>query len=65
METELVRPRIYTEQSDPYKLVAARMPYWHIRTAKKLGKGNVSEGIRIALEHMSQAVKERGVGSYK
>lgn len=61
METEPKKLRPYTEQTDPYKLIAARVPYWHIRTAKKIGKGNVSEGIRIALEHMSQEIKERGV----
>lgn len=65
METESKIKRAYTDQTDPYKLVAARLPYWHIRTARRLGKGNVSEGIRIALEHMSQETKERGIGSYK
>lgn len=65
MDDEITVQRVYTDQSDPYKLIAARVPYWHIRMAKKLGKGNVSEGIRIALEHMSHEVKNRGVKECK
>lgn len=54
MDQAVGRPRIYTEQDDPLKIVSMRLPNWHVRVARKLGKGNLSEGVRIALEHQHQ-----------
>jgi predicted RNA-binding protein YlqC (UPF0109 family) len=37
-------------QEEPLKLVSVRLSFWHIQTAKKAGKGNISRGIRTILE---------------
>lgn len=42
--------RIYTDQNEPLKPSSVRLPFWHVREARRIGKGNLSEGIRIALE---------------
>lgn len=42
--------RVYTEQNENLKLISARLSNWHIRKAKKLGNGVLTEGLRIALE---------------
>lgn len=42
--------RTYTKQDDPMKVVALRLTNWHTRKAKKIGDGNLSEGVRVALE---------------
>lgn len=30
--------------------LSVRLSYWHVRRARKLGNGNVSDGIRYAIE---------------
>ena len=37
-------------QDQPLRLISVRLPFWHTQIAKKLGSGNMSRGIRIALE---------------
>lgn len=49
----MTRPRKYTEQDDPLMVKSVRLSNWHIRFARKLGDGSLSEGIRIALEKVS------------
>lgn len=41
---------MYTEQEEPLRVTSVRLTHWHIRAAKKLGNGAVSEGIRTAIE---------------
>lgn len=48
------RPRVYTDQADPLKVVSVRLTYTQIRTARKLGDGSPSAGIRWALEKASR-----------
>lgn len=52
------RPRIYTEQEDPLEVKSVRLTNWHIRHAKKLGNGSLSEGIRLALEGIFPTTKK-------
>lgn len=52
------RPKIYTEQDEPLKVSSVRLPFWHIRLAKKLGSGSISKGIRHALEVAFKSLKE-------
>lgn len=50
MKHEIGRPRVYTGQSAALPQTTVRLTYWHIRAARRLGSGNVSEGVRLALE---------------
>lgn len=50
MEPVLRRPRVYTQQEVPLRVVSVRLTLWHERQAKELGNGELSLGIRIALE---------------
>lgn len=38
----------------PSRIVSTRLPFWHIQLAKKVGDGNISKGVRIALESLKQ-----------
>lgn len=53
------RPRKYTEQSEPMRAVSARLTHWHVRAAKKIGQGKLSEGIRQAIEIAESQLKEK------
>lgn len=44
------RPRIYAGQQSAMPTITVRLPLWHVRAARRIGCGNASEGIRIALE---------------
>lgn len=44
------RPRKYLGQNEPLSTVTSRLTLWHVRAARRLGSGNASEGIRIAIE---------------
>lgn len=46
----------YTYQEEPLKVVSARLSFWHIRKAKKIGKGSFTQGIRNAIEHYIKQV---------
>lgn len=59
MDTRVGRPRIYTEQEEPLRVVSVRLPNWHIRAAKKLGDGVISEGVRTAIEIADLNQKEK------
>lgn len=50
------RPRTYTGQAGPLPTVTARLTLWHVRAARRLGSGNASEGIRIAIEMAASGV---------
>lgn len=52
MQYEKGRPRVYTGQETPMQTFTLRLPFWHARVARNLGNGNMSEGIRLALEAM-------------
>lgn len=45
------KPRFYIAQDDPLKLIAVRLSNWHILQIKKLGEGNLSVGMRRAIEN--------------
>lgn len=42
--------RPYTLQDAPMCVRSVRLTFWHIRRAKRIGSGNLSEGVRIAIE---------------
>ena len=44
------RPRIYAGEGHPLQMVSVRLPLWHVRAARRIGNGNASEGIRVAIE---------------
>lgn len=46
----------YTYQEEPLKVVSVRLTFWHIRKAKKIGKGSFTQGIRNAIEHYIKQV---------
>lgn len=48
------RPRVYTNQDLAMETVTARLTFWHLRMARRLGNGNVSAGIRLALETINE-----------
>lgn len=55
------RPRTYTVQDQPMRVHSIRMTCWHVRKAKKLGDGEVSDGVRYALELASNEKKKESV----
>ncbi|AXC36514.1 hypothetical protein HOT57_gp70 [Pseudomonas phage phCDa] len=54
------RPRIYEAESTAMKVFSVRLNVLHEKAALKLGKGNMSVGIRLALENVLQK-KENAV----
>lgn len=42
------RPRIYTGPA--LQTVTVRLSLWHVRAARRIGGGNASEGVRLAIE---------------
>lgn len=44
------RPRIYTGEGAPLQTATIRLSVWHVRAARRIGQGNASEGIRLAIE---------------
>lgn len=38
--------------------LSVRLSYWHVRRARKLGDGNVSDGIRYAIETAKEKDEE-------
>lgn len=38
--------------------MSVRLTYWHVRKARRLGKGNVSDGIRYAIEETKEREKD-------
>lgn len=50
MQQNVGRPRVYFAQDAPLSKIAITLTNWHKRYAKRLGDGNVSEGVRLALE---------------
>lgn len=55
------RPRIYTKQDERLPTMTIRVTFWHIRMARKIGGGNASNGVRIALEKASEECNDIGV----
>lgn len=51
-KTRIRRPHLF--QEEPLAVKSARLPYWHIRKAIKIGDGNFSDGIRKALENFKK-----------
>lgn len=51
--------RLHLFQEDPLVVKSVRLPYWHIRRANKIGNGNFSDGIRLALENFKSAREDR------
>jgi len=49
-ETKTGRPRIYTGEGAPLQTATIRLSVWHVRAARRIGKGNASEGVRLAIE---------------
>lgn len=48
------RPRAYTGPCIPMQAVTLRMHVWHLRVALRYGNGNVSDGMRYALEKLAE-----------
>lgn len=44
------RPLAHAYQDSPMSNYTARMTAWHARMARRISAGNLSEGLRIALE---------------
>lgn len=44
------RPRKYTGMNAPLHNFTSKLSIWHERAARRIGGGNASEGIRIAIE---------------
>ena len=44
------RPLAYTLQDAPMDTYYNRLTAWHARKARKIGEGNLSKGVRIAIE---------------
>ena len=42
------------------ELIAIRLAPWHIDSAKRLGNGNISEGVRKALDKAQEDVAKSG-----
>ena len=42
-------------QRDPLIAQSVRLTLWHVRAARRIGGGNVSDGIRLAIERVAQA----------
>lgn len=55
---EGIKPGRNPHQEASLELVSTRLSFWQIQTAKRLGKGNKSKGIRIALDAMRNNYKE-------
>lgn len=51
---KLGRPKICPDQECPLEKYDVRLSFKHARQARKIGDGNLSAGIRIALEVASQ-----------
>ena len=49
------RPRLYQGLRDPLVSQSVRLTLWHIRAARRIGGGNVSDGIRAAIERFAQS----------
>lgn len=49
------RPRTYQGAKDPLVSQSVRLTLWHVRAARRIGGGNASDGIRLAIERCSQA----------
>jgi hypothetical protein len=45
------RPLAYAYQDSPMTNYTARTTAWHARQARRIGGGNFSEGVRMAVEH--------------
>ena len=59
------RPRVYSNLDGPLNINSVRLSDWHERQARKLGKGKISIGVRLALEstdtsgtYPAKAIKE-------
>lgn len=48
------RPRLYEAESQAMSVFSVRLNVLHEKVALKLGKGNMSVGIRLALENVGQ-----------
>lgn len=46
--------KVYSVQEDPMKVTSARLPNWHIRKAKKIGKGSFSNEVRASIEQFKE-----------
>jgi len=44
------RPLAYAYQDSPMTNYTARITAWHARMARRIGAGNLSEGVRLAIE---------------
>jgi hypothetical protein len=51
------RPRLIKDQDYPLDNYNARLSAWHARVARKIGDGNLSSGIRKAIEYMVEKKK--------
>jgi len=51
------RPRLIKDQDDPLDNYNARLSAWHARMARKIGEGNLSGGIRKAIEYFIRKTK--------
>jgi hypothetical protein len=45
-------------QEGAMDLYGVRLPSWHARMARRIGLGNLSRGIRIAIEKMAELARE-------
>lgn len=52
------RPRLNPTQDCAMDNYNARISAWHARTARKLGDGNLSAGIRLAIELSVSIINE-------
>jgi hypothetical protein len=58
----MAKSKLRQEQDGPMDVFSVRMTAAHARRARKLGNGNISEGVRMRLED-EQEFKNRRVGA--
>jgi len=51
------RPSVIAGPDGKTELIAIRLAPWHIATAKRLGNGNISEGVREAIDQAEDEAK--------
>ena len=51
------RPRLVKDQDAAMDNYNARLSAWHARMARKIGEGNLSEGVRKAIEYFIEKTK--------
>lgn len=52
------RPLMHPKQDSPLDVYSIRITAFHARMARQLGNGNLSNGIRLALERVIQNYSE-------